>query len=203
MYVKNVSCVIAFLLTAKVRSVMGVGGRREILSRRKDAKLCSGEEKKTEEKKSCKFYFNPKALHRNNRKSKRQLFCCLNDILVVFIPMEFMFIIFIYLLLRLHTRKNFTEGRKSHRVMAHRFLLSHGCFTGECWFAPSSFSFCNNVKSFFKRLMPPTPEPPTFPFSLLRGFIYSFFTTEKIKDCYCLLRSSRLTPYARYLQFYA
>lgn len=99
--------------------------------------------------------------------------------------------------------KTSQKEEKSHRVMAHRFLLSHGCFTGECWFAPSFFAFCNNVKSFFKRLMPPTPEPPTFPFSLLRGFIYSFFTTEKIKDCYCLLRSSRLTPYARYLQFYA
>lgn len=94
-------------------------------------------------KKSCKFYFNPKALHRNNRKGKRQLFCCLNDILVVFIPMEFMFIIFIYLLLHSHTSfQREKTKKKSHRVMPHRFFFSHGCFSGD---VPR-----NNVKSFFK-----------------------------------------------------
>lgn len=94
-------------------------------------------------KKNHVNFINPKTLHRNNRKGKRQLLCCF---VVVSYPMEFMFIIFIHLWLRLHTITN----KESHTVMPQRF--SHFPRSLSCFSGVSIVMRCtrNNVISFFK-----------------------------------------------------
>lgn len=62
-------------------------------------------------------FINPKTLHRNNRKRRRQLLCAA----FLIISMEFMIIIFVYLPLRQHTSTNQDSGRKSHRHAAQIF----------------------------------------------------------------------------------
>lgn len=52
-------------------------------------------------------------------------------------------LLFSYIFCLACTGKIRRRETRSHRVMAHRFLVSHGCFTGEV--GPR-----NNVKSFFK-----------------------------------------------------